>query len=80
MVVTVRLFAGAQAALACNQVTIMLPVGGTVGELLQRLRQEFPALASWPGCRIAVNQRFAHDAMLLDGSEEVAFIPPVSGG
>ena len=33
-----------------------------------------------PGVRLAVNQEIATDQTTLAGEEEIAFLPPVSGG
>lgn len=51
----------------------------TVGELEARLREEWPALAS-RSFRIAVNQRYAAAEDELGADDELALIPPVSGG
>jgi molybdopterin converting factor subunit 1 len=55
----------------------------TMSDLLQQIRQEYPALSdilSRGSVLIAVNQEFAKpDARLNDG-DEVALMPPVSGG
>ncbi len=58
-----------------------LPAGSTVGELWQRLKGQHPELAAYEGSlAIAVNQQFAvHGTVLKDG-DEVALLPPVSGG
>jgi molybdopterin synthase catalytic subunit len=58
-----------------------LPDGATVGALLDHLIAAHPALASLrANLRVAVNQEFAAlDRVLADG-DEVALIPPVSGG
>ena len=51
----------------------------TVGELQARLREQWPALASRP-FRVAVNQRYAAAEDALGDGDELALIPPVSGG
>jgi molybdopterin synthase catalytic subunit len=74
--VKVQLFAGlksrhgAQILLEAN-----LPV--SVAELRCILQEQ----AAWsPGARIAVNRRFATDSESIKVGDEVAVIPPVSGG
>jgi molybdopterin converting factor small subunit len=56
--------------------------GGTVGEVLGaalvRYGEAFAAVL--PTCRIWVNGDAADDATPVAGSDEVAVLPPVSGG
>ncbi len=53
----------------------------TVGELLARLGQTYPALASLrPYLRVAVGQEYATDTDRLSDGDEVAILPPVCGG
>ncbi len=58
-----------------------LPAAATVGDLWLRLKASHAGLARYEGSlAIAVNQQFAvHDTLLKDG-DEVALLPPVSGG
>lgn len=51
-----------------------------VGELRQHLLVEYPVLSNLEQLRIAVNQIYAEDEEILDGNEEIALLPPVSGG
>ena len=53
----------------------------TVGTLWEALRAEHPALGAY-GSRIAfaVNQEYVDSDRMLQDNDEVAFIPPVSGG
>lgn len=55
--------------------------GTTVGELWEHLCRERPALAAFQA-RIAFarNQEYVDSKMTLQDNDEVAFIPPVSGG
>ena len=61
---------------------VELPGPATVGELLGRLREktEAPVSALWPSLAVAVNQQYAAAAYLLAPGDEVALLPPVSGG
>lgn len=52
----------------------------TVAELKAHLLSQFPAFKDYFEFRIAVNQEFADEKQVLNGSEEIAIIPPVSGG
>ena len=57
------------------------PDGCTAGALLTQLAAAHPGLdALYPTLQLAVNQRYAsRDAALAHG-DEVALIPPISGG
>lgn len=52
----------------------------TVGELRSSLTQQFPRLAALSTVRFAVNSEYASEDMVLREKDEVALIPPVSGG
>lgn len=53
----------------------------TVGDLMDRERQPLAALAPLAGSlRFAVNQSFATRETPLQDGDEIAVLPPVSGG
>lgn len=51
----------------------------TVGALESRLREAHPELAAW-SFRVAVNQSYATPGDPVAPGDEIALIPPVSGG
>ena len=55
--------------------------GSTVSELWETLQQDYPKLAV-PGIRLlyAVNQEYVTPDRVLEESDEIVFVPPVSGG
>jgi molybdopterin converting factor subunit 1 len=57
-----------------------VPAGTTVGALYESLREAHPALPERSGVRAAVNLEFADWETEVGVDDEVAFIPPVSGG
>jgi MoaD family protein len=64
-----------------EEVDLMVPVGCTVGRLLDELRSRFPRwgeMVDEP--LVARNLEYAHLEDLLEDGDEVAFFPPVSGG
>ena len=83
--VRVLLFAGLREAAGWGERSLTAPVGATPRQLWQQL----DLAATWPagadgaagaGLRVAINQRFASaDTPLADG-DELAFLPPISGG
>jgi molybdopterin converting factor subunit 1 len=61
--------------------TIELPEGATVRNVLARCECEFPGLkASLPSLALAVNQQYAGPDTKLNPGDEIALLPPVSGG
>lgn len=54
--------------------------GQTVGALRQTLFAQFPPLKQLNSLLIAVNQKYANDEAAVSESDEIAVIPPVSGG
>jgi molybdopterin synthase catalytic subunit len=79
--VRVRLFARLREQAGKETTTLELPAGSTVADVYEALRREHPALeADRTAVRAALNQEFKDwPAEVADG-DEVAFIPPVSGG
>jgi molybdopterin converting factor subunit 1 len=58
-----------------------LPEGATIADLFERYMRRFPALAGFRSSLVASrNQEFAAWDTKLAESDEIAFLPPVSGG
>lgn len=54
--------------------------GKTVEDLLNKLKQEYPKLNSISSLAVGVNHQYADLDTKLNDDDEVALIPPVSGG
>ncbi|MDC6351518.1 MoaD/ThiS family protein [Zeaxanthinibacter sp. PT1] len=52
----------------------------TVGDLRSYLQDTFPLLKNLSSLLVAVNNSYAEDDIKLDNFDEIALIPPVSGG
>jgi len=52
----------------------------TVGELRKQVVSAYSEFANIKGYMVAINQEYATDDMSINGIDEVAIIPPVSGG
>lgn len=76
MQVTVRLFAMLRERAGAREVTLELPDGARVSDALSALGD----LASDLPLVMAVNREYAHEDHPLDAGDELALIPPVSGG
>ena len=81
MQVTVRFFATVRDVVGAGERKVRLPDGATLRALLDSIFSEHPALrGSEPTLLLAVNHEFADPATVLREGDEVAIMPPVSGG
>jgi len=74
--VTVRLFAMLRERAGSGSVTLELPEGASVRDALDSLS----GLADGIPLVMAVNREYASEEQVLDAGDELALIPPVSGG
>lgn len=81
MLVTVRLFARLREIAGASEVRVVLAENGTVQDAWFSLAGRFPALGAFAGSvSCAVNEDYARMTAVLEEGDEVAFLPPVSGG
>ena len=59
---------------------VEMPAGATVGDLKNFLLKKYPAFESLSSLLIAVNAEYGSDEHILAEQDEIALIPPVSGG
>ena len=74
MVVTVRLFAGLRERAGSDRVQVELPEGARVSDLLAAMD------VAPRSCVVAINRVYADEAAPVREDDEVALVPPVSGG
>lgn len=79
MNIRVLFFAQAREIAGQAEVSLDIPEGATVSSLARLLKEEYPGLANIQ-MAFAVNHDYVDDARELRGGDEVAIIPPVSGG
>lgn len=81
MKVRVRFFAGHRDIVGRPELELELEPGTTLGGLWERLSADYPRLAPYTGRLLfALNQEFSDPGAALRDGDEVAYIPPVSGG
>ena len=76
MQVRIRLFAGLRERAGASEVALELPEGARVADALAQLQHvtgDLPVV-------MAVNQEYADEQLPLATGDELALIPPVSGG
>ena len=79
--ITLRLFAVFRETVGSSTLEQEVPVGTTVGQVLEQLISEYPSLAGAEAAvSFSVNRSYASAETVLHDGDEVAFIPPVSGG
>lgn len=80
MTVRVRFFASLRERLRTSETAQDLAPGATVGDLVRLLHAAYPDLAGSGRVSIAVNAEYVDARHALCDGDEVALIPPVSGG
>jgi len=80
MRVLVRLFASYREAAGAGRMDLEMPAGSTVKDVIKKILRDHPLVAEGRQVLIARNREYVTpDEPLADG-DEVALIPPVSGG
>lgn len=81
MRVTVRFFARLRDLTGSGELVRDVPAPATVQTVWKTLVAEMPALVAYEGAMsVAVNAEYARMAAPVQDGDEVAFLPPVSGG
>jgi molybdopterin synthase sulfur carrier subunit len=81
MRVTVRLFARLRDTVGAAELVREVPPGATVDDVWRALAAEWPAVADYrASLSCAVNADYAHMSAPVAEGDEIAFLPPVSGG
>lgn len=52
----------------------------SVDELIRFMNDSYPEFSKLSSLAVAVNGEYASNGILLDSNDEIALIPPVSGG
>jgi molybdopterin converting factor subunit 1 len=77
----VLLFASLREAASAPEISIEVPPGGTISDVLERLREALPNHAGLlDRCAFAVNAEYVDRDAGVHRNDEIAVIPPVSGG
>jgi sulfur-carrier protein len=81
ILVTVRLFASIKDVAKMSEATIELPGASVAGDVLSYLIVQYPEMQRYRSyIRIAVNESYVDANFALHDGDEIAIIPPVSGG
>ena len=81
MKIRLRLFASVREIVGAGELSLDVPDGCTVGQLVQRMGETHPRLRGLSSSLLlAVNREYRPAEHLLQDGDEVGLIPPVSGG
>ena len=81
MKIQLLFFASCRDVTGCRDAEHEVNEGATVGALRQDLLERFPGLSGLSAAlSVAVNAEYADEATVLRPGDQVALIPPVSGG
>ena len=81
MKIRVRLFASFREAAGSGTLAWDAPEGATVADVVSALRDAYPGLGpAAEKALLAVNQEYVGGDLKLRDGDELALIPPVSGG
>lgn len=81
MRISVRFFAILRDRAGLPETSMDLPDGATVGDALDRINRQFPDMADqMKRIALAVNRTYVKSDEALRDGDELALIPPVSGG
>ena len=77
----IRVFARLRDIIGVAELDRDVPTGTTAKKIWDDLVEEFPDISTYTGSiSTAVNAEYAKMETVLDDGDEVAFLPPVSGG
>jgi molybdopterin converting factor subunit 1 len=78
--ISVRLFAGLRERAGAERVEVELPEGASVGDLLAAMGSTPVGSLPPRSCIVALNREYAREDEIVGADDEVALVPPVSGG
>ncbi|QKJ31540.1 MoaD/ThiS family protein [Mucilaginibacter mali] len=80
MKLTILAFGIAKDIFGASSIIVDLPGDASAADLKAALEARYPRLKQIASYLLAVNNEYAADDLLLNERDEIAVIPPVSGG
>lgn len=80
MKLTIALFGITKEIIGKQSLNYELTEGNNIAILLANLHRDYPKLQDLKSLMVAVNSEYAENEQVLNENDEIALIPPVSGG
>ena len=80
MTVLVLLFGISRDIVGSKSIQIDFEGEVRVKDLMNKMKENYPKFKELSSLLVAVNDEYSSDERILSGNEEIALIPPVSGG
>lgn len=80
MKLNIALFGITKEIVGSSSLIYELNEGNDINALLGKLYQDYPSLQNLKSLFVAVNSEYAESEQVLNEKDEIALIPPVSGG
>jgi molybdopterin synthase sulfur carrier subunit len=80
MTISILAFGVAREIIGGSSVSLNLDEGASAADLKFILEKQYPSLLKLTSFMIAVNNEYAQPSQIIIAGDEVAIIPPVSGG
>lgn len=80
MKLTIKAFGITREIIGEKETILELQEGATIVSLKAELEAQFPEIKGLKSLFIAVNNKYAEEGAELNENDEIALIPPVSGG
>ena len=79
--IKVKLFAMLRESVGKSEITMAVPSGFTVRDLTNEVLKKYPQLKPFSNKFVtAVNCKVTNDNTIITSNDEIALLPPVSGG
>lgn len=80
MTIHIKAFGVSKDILGASSLDLDIPQNTNVNTLLNLLKTKYPKFSELQSLHIAVNEDYAESDIILKSNDEIALIPPVSGG